>query len=198
EVALSMQLEALLDRAQLLANTSLMRGGIVPSDEETRRLVDDSTALTSELRTIKKEIARLTARQDRITHQLDLISSTLAPIRRVPREILSEIFVSFREQLRNVNLTQTIFRTVASVCRLWRDVALDTPRLWTHIHASSARPDVTTVLAQCLEQVSWTGNSPLALTVSDRSIDSDLLVRLLIQLGLHTARLQSINLLGLC
>ena len=61
-----MQLEALFDRAQLLANTSLMRGGFVPSDEETRRLVDDSTALSSQLLTVKEEIARLTARQDRI------------------------------------------------------------------------------------------------------------------------------------
>ena len=57
---------------------------------------------------------------------------------------------------------------------------------------------MTSVLAQCLEQVPWTGNSPLALTVNDRSVDSGLLVQLLTHLGLHTARLQSINLLGLC
>ncbi|KAL1755479.1 hypothetical protein FB107DRAFT_262198 [Schizophyllum commune] len=191
-----MQLEALLDRATSLANTDLMRGGFVPSAAEERLLLDDSGALKSELAVAQEEIKKLTVQQERITRQLDLILSTLAPVRRVPREILSHIFVVFMELSRSNDPTRLVLRTVAGVCRLWRDVALDTPRLWTQIRASRRKSDPKNVLNRCVEQASRAGGLPLDLSVYDSGSGSRLLEQLLVRLGSRTARLQSINLSG--
>ncbi|KAI5894537.1 uncharacterized protein SCHCODRAFT_02534462 [Schizophyllum commune H4-8] len=191
-----MQLEALLDRATSLANTDLMRGGFVPSAAEERLLLDDSGALKSGLAAVQEEIKKLTVQQERITRQLDLISSTLAPVRRVPREILSHIFVVFLELSRSDDPTRLVSRTVAGVCRLWRDVALDTPRLWTQIRVSRRKSDPTSVLDRCVEQASRAGGLPLDLSVHDSGPGSRLLEELLVRLGSRTARLQSINLSG--
>ncbi|KIM29288.1 hypothetical protein M408DRAFT_68186, partial [Serendipita vermifera MAFF 305830] len=52
----------------------------------------------------------------------------IAPIRKLPVEILSEIFV----HCRTVSWLAPV--KISEVCRLWRQVVLSTPRAWTSIH----------------------------------------------------------------
>jgi F-box-like len=63
-----------------------------------------------------------------LTTDLEERRAWIAPIRKLPSELLSEIFVfgSEMEHLAPVTITE--------VSRLWRDVVLATPRAWSRIH----------------------------------------------------------------
>lgn len=58
------------------------------------------------------------------------IRAFLAPIRRLPEEILSEIFQTVHQDLEIGSWTLT------QVCRVWRVVAFDTPSLWSNVKYS--------------------------------------------------------------
>ncbi|KAJ8509373.1 hypothetical protein ONZ45_g8451 [Pleurotus djamor] len=70
-------------------------------------------------------------------HTSSTQSSPIPRINSLPREILSQIFLS-RKPPSKSNWSYTQQRKkwyyVAAVCRHWRQVALDTPRLWAFIH----------------------------------------------------------------
>ncbi|KAI0369208.1 hypothetical protein BV20DRAFT_968409 [Pilatotrama ljubarskyi] len=83
--------------------------------------------------------------------------NTLTDIARLPPELLSEVFLhvaksSYEERKNNYHPYYGGSRfyawiTVSHVCRNWRAVALNTPRLWGHIILTS-RPVVESVLAR--------------------------------------------------
>ena len=58
--------------------------------------------------------------------------NSLCPVSRLPPEVLSEIFLLLAEQLQAHDRFKVDFKwtTVAYVCRLWRDIALQHGRLW--------------------------------------------------------------------
>ncbi|KAI5897237.1 uncharacterized protein SCHCODRAFT_02616969 [Schizophyllum commune H4-8] len=73
----------------------------------------------------------------RITQQRQLNRALLAPVRRLPREILSEIFLfaaTFSSRIDSPSVFPVHRKyPFAAVCRMWRSVALSTPDLWTDI-----------------------------------------------------------------
>ena len=60
--------------------------------------------------------------------------NTLAPISRLPPEILATIFVFLSTSAWNKRDIHLEWIRVAHVCRRWREVALDHPRFWSHIN----------------------------------------------------------------
>ncbi|KAL1752844.1 hypothetical protein FB107DRAFT_292830 [Schizophyllum commune] len=74
---------------------------------------------------------------ERITQQKRLNRALLAPVRRLPREILSEIFL-FAATFSSRIDSHSVFPVhrkyaFATVCRMWRSVARSTPDLWADI-----------------------------------------------------------------
>ena len=83
--------------------------------------------LEAELQAALDSLEQAKARVNYITEQLKEHRSLIAPMRKLPVELLSELFVlaSRIEDLAPVKITE--------VCRLWRQVILVTPQAWSRI-----------------------------------------------------------------
>lgn len=102
--------------------------------------------------------------------------NTMAPISRLPHELLSLVFEAFVADHFNSRLTGNNsykaslagWLIILHICHHWRDVALNNPKLWTHVELS-CEPYVQFVLAH-------SGNLPLtAFSPSRQSFDDHLL-----------------------
>ncbi|KAE9405941.1 hypothetical protein BT96DRAFT_811593, partial [Gymnopus androsaceus JB14] len=76
-------------------------------------------------------ISELTRQKDAKLVEIALLRNVLAPVRRVPLEILSEIFelVSAQHRRWASDIVSCIFG-LSSVCVAWRKAAHASPRLW--------------------------------------------------------------------
>ncbi|KAJ7592507.1 hypothetical protein C8J56DRAFT_478812 [Mycena floridula] len=94
------------------------------------------------LNTSNNEISRLTASIDELIMQRELLQhnvasykAILAPIRRLPSEVLQEIFVSCLPPGKAVAPSTTVAPLLLGrISRSWRELALSTPPLWASIH----------------------------------------------------------------
>ncbi|KAG8790840.1 hypothetical protein FRC12_010867 [Ceratobasidium sp. 428] len=105
---------------------------------------DGQSLVTDTLATVQLELESLaleeaTLRDMRVSLTTTVNNSTrLASINRLPFEILARIF----EFSNTYCICHDGYRMngVAGVCVYWRQVALDTPRLWTHVDIIAAAP----------------------------------------------------------
>lgn len=114
----------------------------VPSPEESGQIQDLLSRPLDELARLNSEIAHLLARledlklrRDKIKHYVDAHQALLSPARRLPVDIIGEIFVHCLPTGRNA--TRALYEApllLGLICRSWRDVAMSIPRLWSSIH----------------------------------------------------------------
>ncbi|KAJ7159125.1 hypothetical protein C8R43DRAFT_1124757 [Mycena crocata] len=111
-----------------------------------------------------------------VRQRMAILSSLLAPIRRLPREILSLIFLqpSLQPQLKSIDQHRRIHGRQASVllgqgaepflsmCFHWREVAVSTPQLWCFAISLSGNDSVAQLVELYLEQST---GCPLTLVV---------------------------------
>ncbi|TFK38340.1 hypothetical protein BDQ12DRAFT_630766, partial [Crucibulum laeve] len=102
-----------------------------PSDEQLEEL---SSFISSKL----PELERLSAAANQYKELKEIVDAhqaLLSPIRRVPEEILAQIFIfclpTDRCAVMNVREPPLL---LGRVCSQWRDIAVRTPRLWSSIH----------------------------------------------------------------
>lgn len=96
-------------------------------------------SLQTEIRQAKEALASLEQKQESMKSLLMHQESLLSPIRRIPPEILGQIFLELRglsdpicfgdEALENVGLWSLLH-----VCRFWREVALSYSELWSEFN----------------------------------------------------------------
>ncbi|KAJ3778482.1 hypothetical protein FB446DRAFT_475476 [Lentinula raphanica] len=95
------------------------------------------------LDSMNTEIALLTAKRDQITMTINSYRNVLHPIRRTPPEVLLEIFsycvpfvdTTSAEKCQEINSLNTKFApwTFGQVCKHWRFIVLECPRLWSSL-----------------------------------------------------------------
>ncbi|KAL1666588.1 hypothetical protein GGF50DRAFT_50249 [Schizophyllum commune] len=124
--------DALFERGLIIASQDILRTGPFPFLNETNAFRTLQVSLAAESERIGAEMRRLTALHDEALAQLQTVRSMLSPIRRLPNELLSEIFL---ETLRHYNfcLRMNAARTLASVCATWRETARAMPALWVRV-----------------------------------------------------------------
>ena len=94
----------------------------------------DLHQLDNEIDHVQAILTGLQKKRDTLERHLRAHSALLAPIRMLPWEILSEIFVRIGLPLQHPK--RQLYQQVllpGQVCRFWRTIALSTPRLWTDI-----------------------------------------------------------------
>ncbi|KAJ3541967.1 hypothetical protein NMY22_g3687 [Coprinellus aureogranulatus] len=99
-------------------------------------------AQNSELSTLDNEIQQLQqafdtcrARQRKLGDAVQAHKSLLSPIRRLPQELLQQIFLLCRTAHRMPLLSQDEAPLLLTrICRDWRNLALNAPALWDSIH----------------------------------------------------------------
>ncbi|KZP27043.1 hypothetical protein FIBSPDRAFT_731496, partial [Athelia psychrophila] len=95
--------------------------------ENILQIAADMSELDNEIGRVEKMLERL--RQNRVVLQKhsDGHQNLLNLTRRLPLEILGEIFIHMQDMLGGRSIAPT------RVCRHWREVAVGTSRLWSHI-----------------------------------------------------------------
>ena len=89
----------------------------------------------------------------------------LSPIRRLPHEILSEIYLlSIDWKDKNYGFRRSVMLP-ASVCRHWRGVALSTPRLWSSISLNLQEDSVEADVNLTRTWLIRSGNLPLSIRI---------------------------------
>jgi hypothetical protein len=113
---------------------------------ESRRLVtairDDPPISTNSpvYSQTQREIQDLQASIIQTRYQLSLLIGEysrrawqIAPIRRLPFELIAKIFCAFVENSHDPSIDGSLLQALFLTCRSWREVALATPQIWSRV-----------------------------------------------------------------
>ncbi|KAJ7221292.1 hypothetical protein GGX14DRAFT_694665 [Mycena pura] len=107
--------------------------------EPSRRL----EFLDDEIAKMQRVIDKLTEERNTLAAYIDGHRSLLSPMRRLPRDIIQEIFIACMPTDRNCVMSATEAPILLGrICSAWRAISFSTPRLWADIHI--VEPDYRT------------------------------------------------------
>ncbi len=136
---------------------------------------DEIHKYDAEISQMKSTLEKLQGIRQSISDCIQTSEALLAPVRRVPHDVLQDIFewlcvsVSYNPFPKHDDMTliSTTPFYLSSVCFRWRSICLSSPRLWTSVFASADRdinsPHFKNVSALCEER---SGSLPSNLQVS--------------------------------
>ncbi|KAI5886830.1 uncharacterized protein SCHCODRAFT_02553901 [Schizophyllum commune H4-8] len=127
-----LSLEERLEHAASITNLAMLRTSSEPFHIQIQTIKWLTFLLESELRSLPPDDDFT---RKKILAQLDTNRLILAPIRRLPLELLSYIFslVVKKSPLRTVNIAAALSR----ICAAWRKVARAHPALWTTVYVEN-------------------------------------------------------------
>ncbi|PBK58728.1 hypothetical protein ARMSODRAFT_1091106 [Armillaria solidipes] len=135
-----------------------------------REKISECNSEISNLKSIVKNLED--GRQFIRNSVLRKVQSLVAPIRRLPLEILEIIFGYVCVSVHSRNATRLAYRgpfVLSTVCIYWRDICLSSPRLWTSIFANADNSDLLPRFKNVLKLVQERSRQlPLHLDVSAR------------------------------
>ncbi|KAJ7186952.1 hypothetical protein C8R46DRAFT_281961 [Mycena filopes] len=119
----------------------------VPSDADCQRIRDLLVGPQAEVAKIAGEIHRLetlvnelAVKRDRLSAFIDAHLALVSPVRRLPEDVLAEIFVASLPSDRNALISNAESPLVlCRVSRAWKGLARSTPRLWASLHIVDRR-----------------------------------------------------------
>ncbi|KAJ7173435.1 hypothetical protein C8R46DRAFT_1348114 [Mycena filopes] len=143
--------------------------------------------LDDQIAELQKAIDELAEERERVGSFVDRHKDLISPFRRLPLDVIQEIFVACLPTHRNCVMTAVEAPVLLGrICSAWRSISLNTPRLWARLHIvepSRSGPGPWTPraaweekLAQQLETTkTWLGRSgQCALSISFQGThDSD-------------------------
>lgn len=169
-----------------------------PTDNDVLGVKELLSAPFIQLETINAEIKRLETKRANIEKNMKPYSYILAPIRRVPSDVLLTIFEHCLPTHRNPTMAATEAPMLLTrVCSSWRSIAMASPCLWAQIHIpyrTAVKADslawgdlivpfetITDVLElRCHAAQEWlsrSGNHPLSISISYVDITNDMRAR---------------------
>ncbi|KAK7001320.1 hypothetical protein R3P38DRAFT_2730993, partial [Favolaschia claudopus] len=122
----------------------------VPSDSEIEQIQVDLASHAEELALIDARIRELSEQRDKLQTYIHAHKALISPTRRLPRDILEEIFLKCIPSGRCavISVKEAPF-LLCGVCSAWRTIAMSTPKLWASLHiplgfilAEGLRPSV--------------------------------------------------------
>ena len=121
---------------------ALLRTNDIPLESTIREVKESLKAPLIELQEIEIEIQRLCElvetmkiKRETIQKRIDDHNVILAPVRRLPLDVLHEIFFHCLPTHRNPIMKSSESPILLTrICHSWRAVALSSPRIWSKIH----------------------------------------------------------------
>ncbi|KAJ7204951.1 hypothetical protein GGX14DRAFT_569091 [Mycena pura] len=154
---------------------------------------------------LQDEVTELAAHRARLQRDYDVYCSLWAPVRRLPSEILEEIFAypditrvypsDFANYLKD--LAQASLRTLSQVCARWRAIVMGTPALWSTITVNHSlwKLDVAQVATDLLYfSLERSGDVPLTLHIRGTMMTMRYHETPLDMLAQHSTRWRTISL----
>ncbi|KAJ7755575.1 hypothetical protein B0H16DRAFT_717519 [Mycena metata] len=183
----------------------ILHTNTVPSDEECQRIREllagprkEAAQLTEEIERLHTLIRELTEKRDNLNEFIDPHLALLSPARRIPHDVVAEIFAASLPPDRNavIHVAESPL-LLCHICQAWRSLALSTPRLWASLHIVG--PPDTPKLHQITEAVAWwldkSGRLPLSISIVQSStsrwdVDFSNLVQILLQYASRWQRIR--------
>ncbi|KAJ6511784.1 hypothetical protein DFH09DRAFT_1434635 [Mycena vulgaris] len=107
----------------------------VPSDLEVKQIQAHLLSHSLELSRLEALIQELSVRRDKTADYINAHQALISPARRLPRDIVQEIFLACLPTHRNAGMSsRAVPLVLARICSAWRTVALSTPALWSSLH----------------------------------------------------------------
>ena len=121
---------------------ALLRNNDIPSESTIREVKESLKAPLIELQEIEIEIQRLyelvettKIKRKTIQKRIDDLNIILSPVRRLPPDVLHEIFFHCLPTHRNPIMSSSESPVLLTqICSSWRAIALSSPRIWSKIH----------------------------------------------------------------
>ncbi|KAJ7168662.1 hypothetical protein C8R46DRAFT_1350259 [Mycena filopes] len=132
----------------------------------------DLALVDEEIQSLERTLTELKTRRAVLATDIDAHLALLSPVRRLPDDILREIFVSSLPSTHNAIMAEREAPLlICHVCSGWRSIAFTTPRLWSSLHVVIRdKADTTLILAK--EWLTRAGVLPLSLSIGcSRSLD---------------------------
>ncbi|KAF7357954.1 hypothetical protein MVEN_00842000 [Mycena venus] len=96
--------------------------------------------LDDEIAVIRKALDKLSEERNALSAYVEGHRALMAPIRRLPLDILEEIFVACLPSHRNCVMSAEEAPVILGrICSSWRTISLATPRLWSRLHIVEPR-----------------------------------------------------------
>ncbi|KAJ7134090.1 hypothetical protein C8R43DRAFT_1022379 [Mycena crocata] len=116
-----------------------LRTGHVPTQPEIEVVQADLISMSNELVRLETLIRDLSGQRDKIKESIDMHKALLAPVRRLPDDVVQDIFFACLPTHSNaVMSTKEGPLLLCRVCSIWRALALGAPRLWASLHVPLA------------------------------------------------------------
>ncbi|KIM90429.1 hypothetical protein PILCRDRAFT_183135, partial [Piloderma croceum F 1598] len=159
----------------------------VPSSSEANVIRSTLSQVQCNISLLDHESGRLQAMLDRVSHNRETLlkfsaehQALLSPVRCLPPEVLAEIFYycSPENWIDDNPHDKRATMLSSHVCRMWRQVALSTPRLWSSLSFEIWTANYESSLSLAKSWLSRTGGCPLKLRILcfDRSRNLQFLV----------------------
>ncbi|KAI5830880.1 hypothetical protein K523DRAFT_238813, partial [Schizophyllum commune Tattone D] len=114
------RIACLLNSASERSNLALLREGTDPTLAERKSIYEDLDNIDVELKRVDDDITRLQALREQIRTQLALTRAMVAPVRRLPPELLALIFLEHAGEFPEYERTLITTTTAAGVSATWR------------------------------------------------------------------------------
>ncbi|KAJ7780747.1 hypothetical protein DFH07DRAFT_439107 [Mycena maculata] len=133
---------------------SRLNTNYVPSDAEVQEIRNTLTEPLRQLSLLDERLVQMQAAMDELTVQraslkdeIDQHKALISPVRRIPQDILEEIFLSClpTRQYMLIDARQAPL-LLGHICRHWRAISHSIPRLWASLHIPWTTPVVDRVL----------------------------------------------------
>ncbi|KAJ7755561.1 hypothetical protein B0H16DRAFT_1458635 [Mycena metata] len=184
---------------------AILHTNTVPSDGDCQRIREllagprrEAAKLTEEIERLHALIKELTEKRDNLNEFIDPHLALISPIRRLPHDVVAEIFAACLPPDRNAVIQGTESPLLlCHICQAWRTLALSTPRLWASLHIVG--PPTPPKLHQINEAVAWwlakSGGLPLSISIVQSSwaswdTDFSILVQTLVQYASRWQRIR--------
>ncbi|KAF8194558.1 hypothetical protein BJ912DRAFT_176274 [Pholiota molesta] len=134
----------MMDLAQFdpLVNTNY-----IPTDEEVLQIqaflakpLRKLGVLEDGISAAELHVHNLRREREDLLQQIDKYRTLISPVRRLPPDVLREIFIACLPDDRNPTMSCDEAPVVLTrVCASWRNIAMNTPRLWAALHITVPR-----------------------------------------------------------
>ncbi|KAJ6468666.1 hypothetical protein C8R47DRAFT_1151286 [Mycena vitilis] len=167
--------------------TAQLASNYCPTDQELLEIQALLVGPTLQMKRLDKEIAclqktidRLAGERDELTAFVHAHKALTSPVRRLPLDIVQEIFIACLPTHRNCVMSASeVPVLLGRICSSWRAISISTPRLWASLHIvrpssphSSEPQSFEKKFSQRLETLkAWlrrSGNCPLSISLEDR------------------------------
>ena len=153
-------MEDLLRQVSIHAPIEHLRSGVLPN-AQTIAVLEEIKDELEELYNRALATYRGHDARRRIKNALSLCNAALAPIRRLPRELLIMIFEMALPQRWHFAAASLVPEFV-NVCHVWREVAIGYPHLWTAFTVHQGTHE-----GAMANRLGWTAGQPLSVCILD-------------------------------